>query len=268
MPHEIYFSIWIFVLGAVFGSFENVLIHRSKSEIPFTKPRSFCPSCRKEIAWYDNIPLISFIILKAKCRNCKESISFRYFAVELVTATLFLLSFMRFGFSYDVMLGPTLLFIVIAVPLFIRDFEDKLIPNRIVIPGLILMAVLSGILAITQADIWFALDRLIGFAVAGAPLWALSHLEIRGKQAMGGGDWKLAALIGIAVGWKGALVALFMSFMIGGIASVFLLMIRNTKLGEGKEIPFGPFLIIAGYLSCLYGSSIGSWIWRIYYPSS
>jgi prepilin signal peptidase PulO-like enzyme (type II secretory pathway) len=231
-------SIFIFVLGLIFGSFIAAFTWRYPREISIAKGRSICPRCKHQIAWFDNIPLFSFIALGGKCRHCKKPISWRYPAIELATAVGFIL------------IGPQILALIlfcIFEAIFIVDLEHQIIPDTFVFAG-----------------IFFALflipNSLFGSILAGltaASLLLLIHLITKGR-GMGLGDVKFAVLGGLIAGPRLFLIWLFLAFLTG--AAVGIILILGKKAGLKSQIAFGPFLVLAIPLALIYGEKILFWL--------
>ncbi len=244
---KVAFGILFFSLGAIMGSFFNVLIYRLPKSISIVKPPSHCPGCGETVKWQDNIPIISYIVLNGKCRNCDFNIPITYLIVETLSAFLFLFSFLRFGLSLELL--TFLVFISLLIPISFIDLKTTLIPDSIAIPGIILGLILSIFRGL-------ALISFIGAAV-GAILIIIIIIagkKIYKQDVMGYGDIRLAAMIGAFVGWGGLLLAIMISSLIG--AAYGLIQIKKGKLSMKSEIPYGPFLAIGGIISFLYGEWI------------
>lgn len=251
-------SIFIVVLGLVIGSFLNVVIYRLPRGESLWNPPSHCPQCNKPVQWYDNIPVMSFLLLGGRCRNCKKPISWRYPLVEGLCASCFLLTFWRY---YPITLdSPSLittikdvLLISILIPVFFIDLEHQIIPDSLsytlVISGLILSGIQGYlVLSLAGAGIGVGLFCLI---------FSLSFLFLR-QPGMGIGDIKIAAGIGAFLGWKMGLLSFFLSFLIGAVVAGGFLLFRLK--GMKDKIPFGPFLAL-GTLLTLF---LGEWLIAIY----
>ncbi len=261
-----------FAFGAAIGSFLNVVIYRLPREdegLSVIRPRgSFCPSCRAPIAWYDNIPLLSYFALLGKCRRCGSKIPLRYFVVELATASLFALLARQLlvapGGGGGLASENAALFAVQAallaalVAITFIDIDFRIIPDKIDIPGILLAAPLGALVPALHAGrgdlealgigvldpaaqprLYAAAAALLGVAVGGGAIWAIGALGsiVFRKEAMGFGDVKLLAMIGGYVGWKGALLALLIACLIGSVVGIVV-----RLLTRDPYIPFGPFL--------------------------
>lgn len=234
----------VFVYGICIGSFLNVIIYRLPNDISIAKGRSYCPKCSEKIKNYDLIPIISYIILKGKCRNCKTSISIRYPIVELVTGIVAVITFIAKGFSLESVIIFAIASILIAIAMI--DFDTMTIPDELVV-AIIPLAI--GI-AFLQKDISI-LSRIIAFFEISIPMIILNYFV---QDSFGGGDIKLISICGIILGWKCTLLAMFVAILIGGFYAVYLLLSGKSK--KGAHIAFGPYICIGVYISMLYGNEI------------
>ena len=236
------------------GSFLNVCIHRLPEEKSIVRPRSHCPSCQKPILWYDNIPLISYFILRCRCRYCKTKISFRYFLVEFLTAGLFLFFYLKYGLSAKFFIY-TALFSALTVATFI-DFKYQIIPDVISVSGVILGPILSMVVpSLHQASSWkpAIMDSLIGLLAGGAMIWltgVFGNLVFK-KESMGFGDVKLMAMLGAFLGWKAVILTYFIAPFFGLVFGIISLV--KTK---SHYIPYGPFLSLASFVALVWGNKI------------
>ncbi|MFC1713138.1 prepilin peptidase [Candidatus Poribacteria bacterium] len=255
------------VLGLAIGSFLNVCIYRIPRKGSVASPkRSYCPHCEHTLSALDNVPVFSYIFLRGKCRYCKERISPRYMIVELLTAGLFVLmvhkSLALYNGVLPIALGiaATCIFAAMLVVISFIDLEFTIIPNKIVYPGLIVGLLFAIGMAAVHKDMGLLISRLLGFAIGGV---AILFIVIVGsaifrKQAMGVGDVKLMAMIGIFLGpWPHLAMTLLAASIFGTIVGIILMMARKKKMDSA--IPFGPFLAIGALLSLLYGEAIWSW---------
>jgi leader peptidase (prepilin peptidase)/N-methyltransferase len=232
----------IFVSGTVFGSFFNVVIHRLPRGESLVLPGSHCPHCGRAIRWWDNIPLVSFLLLGGRCRYCRRPISWRYPAVELVTGLLLTAAWLRFGPSGEWLAWLTAsLLTLLLVPIFFIDLEHRLVPNVITYPGIV-----AGLLLAAAGG------RLVNAAIvaAGAGLVFLA-IALLSRGGMGGGDVKLAAMLGAFLGWPDAAVGILLAF-IGGAAVGVALIVAGLRTRK-DAIPFGPALA-TGALIALYAA--------------
>jgi leader peptidase (prepilin peptidase)/N-methyltransferase len=239
----------VFIVGLIFGSFANVCIYRLPKGKSIIFPSSFCPNCNKKIKWYDNIPLLSYLILKGKCRYCKKPISPRYFVVEFITGLLFLFIYRKFGLSPSFFIY-TLLVLSLVIIGFI-DIDTFLIPDVIVLPGIFLGLVVSWLFPKIHdmPKIGSFLYSFCGVILGGATLIFLGFLGklIFKKEAMGGGDVKMLAMIGSFLGWKAIFLTLFFASLFGTLISLMLILLKKKEMGE--YVPFGPYLAIGAIIS-------------------
>jgi leader peptidase (prepilin peptidase) / N-methyltransferase len=251
MPVQLVIPVAVLV-GAIIGSFLNVVIVRLPQNESLVAPRSRCRACGTELHWFDNIPVLSFLALRGRCRACGATISWRYPTVEAVTALMFALAAWRSTSPADLLVGWMFLAALIAIAGI--DLEHQLIPDRITLPGIV-VGFLTTFLG-TRAS-W--LDSLLGILGVGGILVAVIVLSGGG---MGGGDVKLGAMMGAFLGYKLALLALFLAVILGGFVALALLFtgIRRRK----DPIPFGPFLAVAGAVAILWGGTILSWYFKAF----
>lgn len=255
---QVFAGICVFVIGLCMGSFLNVCIYRVPLEKSVISPPSSCPACNTRLAAKDLIPVLSYILLGGKCRYCKAPISVRYPLIELLTALVYLIIYYRYGFSVET-LALLYLFSILLPVLFI-DLKHMIIPN-----GLVLLGIAGGALvtvynlfvpfSLYQPSRWYT--PLLGMVSASGILFiiALVGLLIYGNDgAMGMGDVKLFLPIGMFLGWKLALLSLFISVMLGGIICIVLLILRVVK--RKSAIPFGPFIVAGTFVAALAGNSI------------
>lgn len=246
--------IWfaVFCAGLCAGSFLNVCISRLPAGESIVSPGSKCPSCGRPIRFYDNIPIISYLFLRARCRNCKEPISLRYPAVELFCGVLACLVVLRYGF---VLSAPVyFIFLASLVTVTFIDLDHRIIPDVISLPGIIAGLAVSPFLPEITAAQSFA-----GVAVGGGSLYAVAagyHL-LTGKEGMGGGDIKLLAMIGAFTGWQGVIFTIFAASASGTAVGLLLMaaMGRNLKFA----IPFGPFLSLGAAIYLFFGRELIQW---------
>jgi leader peptidase (prepilin peptidase) / N-methyltransferase len=237
-------------IGAIVGSFLNVLICRLPKNENFVTGRSHCPGCQALIRWYDNIPLVSFIILRGRCRKCKMAISWQYPLVELLTAGFFLLAFRLYGLSPQTAIVSVFFSLLLVVT--VIDFRLYIIPDRITITGMIL-----GLAAAFVSPVVKPLDAAIGLIAGGASLYLLAVVGdfLFKKESLGGGDIKLAAMLGAFLGWKNIILIFFGAALLGLIYAL-IYMIFSRRLRESRMIPFGPFLSMAAIIALFFGNYI------------
>lgn len=248
----IVFSIFAFLFGATVGSFLNVCIYRLPKSESVVFPASHCPRCDSSIRWYDNLPILSYLILKGKCRRCGEPISVQYPLVEFLNAVLTLFIFLKYG--------PTLSFLVLflfcsaLVVITFIDLEHQIIPDSITLPGILIGFAVSFFI---PSPGWR--NSLIGIVAGGGSLLLVAygyHLVTK-KDGMGGGDIKLLAMMGAFFGWIAVPFIIFVASLAGSVIGVTLMVARkeNSKLA----IPFGPFLAAAAVLYIFYGKALIFW---------
>jgi len=253
MP-PIYFLLlgFSFILGTCIGSFLNVCIYRIPVGESIISPPSRCPGCGAGIRWYQNIPIVSWIVLRGKCATCKTGISIRYPLVEALTGGLFLLVFHTFGISW-----PTLVFWVFMAMLVVITFIDldhQIIPDVISLPGIVIGFACSFLLP------WITwTDSLYGILLGGGSLFlvAAGYELLTRKEGMGGGDVKFLAMLGAFLGWKAILPVIFISSLLGTMVGVPLMLIKGAD--RKLAIPFGPFLAVGAVIWLFWGGMLLSW---------
>lgn len=242
----------VLYLGASIGSFLNVVIHRVPLGESVVKPRSRCPSCAETIAWYDNLPVLSWVLLRGRCRRCGAGISARYPFIELITMLIAMVLFARFGLSpaFVVQFVFCCALIVIAY----IDLDHQIIPDKISLPGIVLgllVAIPGGLPALT--------DALLGVLLGGGLLLTVAWVYERatGREGMGGGDVKLLAMIGAFLGWQGVLLTLLLGSLLGSAIGIVLMTSRGAD--RKLAIPFGPFLSLGALVTLFWGHAIVRW---------
>lgn len=242
-------TILISIYGLIIGSFLNVCVYRIPREESVSFPSSHCTSCNTSLKWYDNIPLFSYIILQGKCRYCKVKISPKYPMIELLNAIIYLLLFYKFKLSIDFIFYALISSSLIVVTFI--DLKEMIIPDRLVITILTLSILHKAVNYILYKVPINFIDSIGGLLLAGG-LFLL--IVIISNGGMGGGDVTLIGSLGFVVGIKNILLVMFLSFMIGAIISLFLLLLKiKTKK---DPIPFGPFIIISFFIVMLFGEKI------------
>jgi leader peptidase (prepilin peptidase)/N-methyltransferase len=244
------------LIGLVIGSFLNVCIHRLPRRTSIVSPGSQCPHCGYVLRWYDNVPVLSYVLLGGRCRGCKARISARYPIVELITMAVFVAHGLVFG--VDIILVPRLLFACALIVLFAIDLEHHLLLDVITLPGIVVGLAFSLLLppGIQSA--------VIGVLVGGGVLWLIGEAYYRyaGEEGMGGGDVKMLAMIGAFLGWKLAVLTLVFSSLAGSI--VGLLVIATRRGGMKYALPYGTFLAIGALVASLFGDQIVAWYTGLY----
>lgn len=250
------YALFSLVFGMVIGSFLNVCICRMPKDESIVSPPSHCPHCNYQIRWYDNIPVISYLLLRGKCRGCGVHISLQYPLVELLNGILALLLFLRFG--------PTLAFAALfvfcsaLVVITFIDIEHQIIPDEISLSGIVIGFILSFFL---QGHGW--LNSILGILLGGGSLLlvAYAYQLLTGKEGMGGGDIKLLAMMGAFLGWKSIPFIILASSLVGSVVgiSMMLLQKKDSKLA----IPFGPYLAFGAILYIFYGRPLIIWYLKL-----
>jgi leader peptidase (prepilin peptidase)/N-methyltransferase len=263
----------VFIFGLIVGSFLNVCILRLPRGRSIVKPPSHCPRCKSSIKFYDNIPVVSFLILRGKCRTCGEPISWRYPLVEFLNGLLYVWTIREFSFGGEAFLVMALCSSLIVITFI--DFDHQIIPDAITFPGMLVGLTLAPFFMSTLGEILpFHLDRiipyagpyltgllnsLIGLFLGGFPLFAIGWIweKLRHVEAMGGGDVKLMGMIGSFLGWKGAFMTIFLGALTGSVVGLVLIFLKRQS--KDKVIPFGPFLALGALVTAFYGPDIISW---------
>jgi leader peptidase (prepilin peptidase) / N-methyltransferase len=259
-------ALFIFIIGAMAGSFLNVCIYRLPLGKSIVRPGSHCMRCGRDIRWFDNIPVMSFIFLRGKCRRCGLKFSVRYPLVELLTAVFFLMLYLKFGLSPEFFIFAV--FTSSMVVMSFIDIDHRIIPDEIDLPGILLGVVLSFAHPPLHSrpqpwDSVFSSPGLIGLAsslsgilVGGGILAALAVFGKMAfkKEAMGGGDIKLIAMIGAFMGWQFVLLTVFLSAVTGSIVGFIMKLKTNSSY-----IPYGPYLALGALISVFFGEEIILW---------
>ncbi|MBW8004361.1 MAG: prepilin peptidase [candidate division NC10 bacterium] len=247
-----------FLLGLVVGSFCNVCIHRLPQGESIVIPRSRCPNCRTSIKAHDNIPVLSFLLLRRQCRSCGHRISWQYPVVELLTGSLFALTIFRFGLSWHT--GILWAFVAALVIVTFIDLEHQIVPDVITLPGIavgLTWSVLAALLLTNDhgAPLSFSpptpLDALLGMLVGGGILYLVAVFS---RGGMGGGDIKLTAMVGALLGWRAALLTIFLGTLSGSVIALVLL--ASGKKSRKDPMPFGPFLALGAVLALFWGEEL------------
>ena len=265
------------VLGAVIGSFLNVIIHRLPREQSIVFPNSACPNCGAAIHFYDNVPILSFLFLRGKCRSCRARISIRYPAVEALTALLFVAITWHDGLSYalpfDIAFGASLLALLFV------DAEHMILPNAITYPG-ILFALITRVAVLflsgpahfddlpqlisafpTYPPVLVSLiGAMLGALAGGGSLWLMGFIwkKLRGVEAMGMGDVKMMFMVGAYLGWRLTVLTIFIAVFSGSLTGIAM-MARRGRRNLQMLLPFGIFLGLGAIVSLLFGTRIVEW---------
>jgi leader peptidase (prepilin peptidase) / N-methyltransferase len=244
--------IFVFLIGAIVGSFLNVCIYRLPRHESIVFPASHCPHCGKPIKFYDNIPLLSYVILRGKCRNCKQNISGRYPIIETISGLLAIAIVIKYGLTLHSLLLLLLVFSLIIVTFVDLDFQ--IIPDILSIPG-----IMAGIGASFFMPTISWIDSILGILAGGGFLFiiAVAYKWLTNRDGMGGGDIKLLAMVGAWLGWKAIPFILLISSFIGALIGSISLLLAKKSLRY--KIPFGPFISIAAVIYLFFGPEIINW---------
>jgi len=247
-------EITVLIFGMCIGSFLNVCIYRLPTSKSISNPpRSECPTCGGPIKFYDNIPVLSFLWLKGRCRHCHTPISFRYPLVETLSGLFALCVFLKFGLTLEGLVYY--IFIASLLVITFIDIDHQIIPNRITLPGIPIFFLASFALPTITL-----MDAILGILAGGGSLYLVGwvYYQMKKEEGMGGGDIKLLAMIGALLGWKGVLFTIFVGSAVGTFAGTIVM--AYTRLMNMKlRIPFGPFLSIGAISFIFYGSKIITW---------
>ncbi len=245
---------FIFIFGLIIGSFLNCVIWRIHKEESFIFGKSYCPRCKHDLTPRDLFPLLSFLILKGKCRYCKEKISFQYPLVELFTAFIFCFLYVQLGCSLVFLFWLILISLIIVI--FVYDVKYYIIPDRAIFSAIglsvlwIAYSYFSGILSSEQ--VVFSFFSAIGSALFFFSIWFFSK-----GMAMGFGDVKVAFLMGLILGWPNIIVGIFLGFLFGAIIGLGMVFLKKKALRS--EVPFAPFLLTGMFIASFWGSNIVIW---------
>ena len=261
------------LVGLLVGSFLNVCVFRLPRDLSVVRPRSFCPACEKPIAWHDNIPVLSYILLRGRCRSCRERISLRYPLVELATAA-------AFGVCMAA-LGPSLkslkysLFSAILITLIASDLEERILPDEFTLGGTVAGLALA---AFVPMDFGFAHillpqflgprwlsvgEAALGAAVSSGSIWLVGTMyqRLRHREGLGFGDVKMIAMIGTFLGLNGALLTMIAASLVGAVSGLIYVFVTG-KDASTYELPFGSFLGLAGLAVAMFGDVVVVWYSR------
>jgi leader peptidase (prepilin peptidase)/N-methyltransferase len=235
--------------GLMLGSFLNVCIHRWPKEQSVVKPRSRCPGCGNMIAWYDNIPVLSWLMLRGKCRHCKTAISIQYPIIELATGIIWV--FMAWRYGPTILALQAAVFFTILLGIALTDAREYIIPDEFSLGGLVV-----GILFSLAGGFPAVYTALLGAAVGFGVLWlvGVAGTKMFKEEAMGGGDIKMMAMVGAFVGWQGVLLTIFLGALLGTLVFVPL-----SVVGKKKLVPFGVFLSLGAAATWLAGPLLIAW---------
>jgi leader peptidase (prepilin peptidase) / N-methyltransferase len=248
-----------FITGLIIGSFLNVCIFRIPRSYSIVSPGSSCPECKAPIQWWDNIPLVSYLVLAGRCRECRVKIPLKYPAVELLNGLLYAAIYLFFGQGWQ--LPPLFIFASALIVITFIDLEFQIIPDVITLPGLVLGLAASPFVLADP----FAVNSTLGFlnsvigAVSGGGVFYLIVILSRG--GMGGGDVKMMAMVGAFTGWKGVFLTTLVGSLTGAIVGIALMVFSGA--GGKTKVPFGPFLALGTLITLFFGEMIFNW----YFPA-
>ena len=248
------FYLLFIILGGIWGSFSNVCIYRLPENQGIIAGRSFCPSCKNKIQWFDNIPILSFVLLKGKCRHCKSIISLQYLIVELISSVSFVTIYYFFGLTFTTLL--LLILSVFFIIIFFIDLKHFIIPNVLTFPLMIIGFIKSFDPNLNKAIFPNYINSLIGGIFGYLIIWLIIYIykKVRKKEGMGLGDAKLMAAIGFWFGWVSIPIVIFISSFVALIFAVPSLIKKSLQMSS--EIPFGPYIIIGCILYVTFANQI------------
>jgi leader peptidase (prepilin peptidase)/N-methyltransferase len=242
----------LFIVGSILGSFLTVVIYRVPRGESIVRPPSACPACGTRLRAWDNIPILGYIMLIGRCRYCGARISARYLAIELLAASLPVLLYLQLGIGREFFLYWPLTCVLLVLAFV--DLDLRIIPDKVTLPGIVVGLVAAPLLGVV--GFW---DSALGVLAGGGALYVIGVLGelILKKESMGGGDVKLAAMLGAFLGWQLVLVGLFVAFFAGAVAGVAVL-VRKTSEWD-SALPFGPFIALGAVVALLWGETALSW---------
>lgn len=266
MPPSALYTAIAGLAGLIIGSFLNVCIYRIPRGMSVVSPRSFCPECGSSIPWHDNVPLLSYVFLRGRCRRCRQPIGVQYPIVEMVTGAVFALTAVRYGWSLVTLKWAV--FEAILIVLFWTDLEERTLPDEFTIGGAvagILFAIfvhlpggLAGLFFPAMRPVWQSLlNAAAGAAVLAAPMWlaAAIYARIRGREGLGLGDVKLLVLLGVFLGLSAGLLALLIGAVAGSLIGIVYIW-TTRKRASTYELPFGTFLCAAAAAVVLFSPRV------------
>src|SRR5262245_45944585 len=239
------------LVGLCVGSFLNVCIYRLPRRESVAWPASRCTTCNRALSWYENIPMVSWVVLRGRCRTCRAPISWMYPIVEVTTALVFVIGYLLYGLTP--LAAVRVLFACALIVLFVTDLQHKILPNVITVPGIVIGFACSLFLPPGWRD------SLIGIAAGGGVLFALAeaYYRVRGQEGLGMGDVKLLGMIGSFLGWKLVLLTLVLASCTGSLAGGVL--IASGRGGMKYALPFGTFIAIGALVAAIWGMPIVDW---------
>lgn len=247
----LFYAIIFFIFGTTFGSFYNVVGLRSPKNETFINDRSYCPTCKKSLVWYELIPILSFLLQRGKCRNCKERISSVYPIVESLTGILFAWSFLHIGWEWELL--TALLLVSMLMIILVSDIRYMIIQNRVLLFFLSLFILMR---IVVPLEPWWS--PVAGAAVA---MLLLAVIIMITRGGMGAGDMKLFGVLGIVLGMQNVLLAFFLACLLG--AGVGILLMAFNVIKRKQPVPFGPYIVAGSLLAYFYGDSIIGWYLKL-----
>ena len=255
-PYPAYEATLVTLFGLIIGSFMNVCIYRIPRHLSPARPRSSCTTCGHMLAWYENIPIGSYLVLRGRCRGCGAPISLMYPVIEAITGLMFLGAYLLYGLSP--LLVARLLFGCAMIVLFVIDLQHKILPNVITLPGIVAGLLLSEV----AGPGWK--DSLLGIVAGGGMLWAIAEIyyRVRKEEGLGMGDVKMLAMIGAFLGWKLMLLTLVLASFSGTIVGIGVLIAKKESLKYA--LPFGTFLAVGAIAAAAVGDRFVAWYFGLY----
>ena len=253
---EVWTVAFLFAAGLIVGSFLNVCIWRLPRRESVVFPASRCTRCSRSLRWFENIPVLSWVILRGRCRTCAEPVSYVYPLIELLTAVVFVTGYLIYGWTP--LLAVRLLFACAMIVLFVIDLRHRILPNAITLPGIVAGLVFSAVLP----PGWVA--SLVGAVLGGGILFAIAeaYYRLRGVEGLGMGDVKMLAMIGAFLGPQLTLVTLILASLTGSIIGVSI--IASGRGGMQAALPFGTFLAVGALVAAVSGEQMLAWYLSLY----
>jgi len=255
-PYPVLEATFVTLFGLIIASFMNVCIYRIPRHLSPARPRSSCTTCGHMLAWYENIPIGSYLVLRGRCRGCGAPISLMYPVIEAITGLMFLGAYLLYGLSP--LLLARLLFGCTMIVLFVIDLQHKILPNVITLPGIVAGLLLSEV----AGPGWK--DSLLGIVAGGGMLWAIAEIyyRVRKEEGLGMGDVEMLAMIGAFLGWKLMLLTLVLASFSGTIVGIGVLIAKKESLKYA--LPFGTFLAVGAIAAAAVGDRFVAWYFGLY----
>ena len=249
---QLLIAVYVAIFGLIIGSYLNVVVYRLPLGLSTVYPRSRCPGCGSLIRARDNVPVLSFLLLRGRCRTCGTPISWRYPLVEAATGALFVASLVRFGLTRQAVVA--MLFACLMLVLALIDYDHMILPDRLTLPGIVVGLALQLVAPLTGL-VPAVLGALSGAGILLA-VWGI-WLVVRREEGMGLGDVKMLALVGAFLGWGGVLVTLFFGALSGSVVGLALM--RRGSVDMRSKLPFGVFLALGGIIALFFGDALVAW---------